>query len=190
MKGKDGSVLTTAEQQKQRWVEHFKDVLNQPRPTTLVNFENELGYQPLEADIGNIHEDEVERAIGKLKNNKAAGADLITAELMKHGGPDTIKALTNLLNCCWKQQKVPEDWQSGIIVKLPKKGNLADCNNWRGVTLLSVPGKALSSVLLERLRDTADDRLREEQAGFTKGRSCCEQIFTLRNIIGQCAEKQ
>ena len=29
VKGTDGSVLTTAEQQKQRWVEHFKDLLNQ-----------------------------------------------------------------------------------------------------------------------------------------------------------------
>ena len=73
-------------------------MLNQPKPTALVNFENELGYQLLEADIGNIREDEVESAIGKLKNNKAAGANLIKAELLKHGGPDTIKALTNLLN--------------------------------------------------------------------------------------------
>ena len=98
-------------------------MLNQSRPTTLVSFENELSCQPLEADIGNFSEDEVERAIRKLKNSKAAGAGLFTEELMKHGGPDTIKALMNLLNCCWKQQQVPEDWRNGV--KLPKKGNLA-----------------------------------------------------------------
>ncbi|XP_014770695.1 uncharacterized protein LOC106869459 [Octopus bimaculoides] len=35
--------------------------------------------------MDNISEDEVEKAIKKLKNNKAAGADNITAELLKHG---------------------------------------------------------------------------------------------------------
>ncbi|CAF1405586.1 unnamed protein product [Adineta ricciae] len=33
------------------------------------------------------------------------------------------------------------EWKQGIIVKIPKKGNIADCNNWRGITLLSIPGK-------------------------------------------------
>ena len=58
------------------------------------------------------------------------------------------------------------------------------------MTLLSVPGKVLSIVLLERLQDSVDARLREQQAGFRKGRSGCEQIFTLRNIIEQCTEFQ
>ena len=35
-----------------------------------------------------------------------------------------------------------------------------------------------------------DDRFREQQAGFRKGYSCCEQIFDLRNIIEQCYEFQ
>lgn len=71
---------------------------------------------------------------------------------------------------------------------LPKKGNLGDCNNWRGVTLLSTPGKVFSSVLLQRLKTEVDNILREEKASFRKGRSCSEQIFTLRNIIEQCQE--
>ena len=190
VKGKDGNVITTSEEQHQRWIEHFKDVLNQPDPESPMDFGSEPKQESLQVDTGDISEDEVKRAVARLKNNKAAVADLITAELLKHGGPDTIKALTNLLNACWQYQKVPNDWRNGVIVKLPKKGNLADCNNWRGVTLLSVPGKVLCSVLLDRLRDVVDTRLREQQAGFRNGRSCNEQIFTLRNIIEQCLEKQ
>ena len=46
------------------------------------------------------------------------------------------------------------------------------------------------SVLLNRLREHVASRLREEQAGFRRGRSCSEQIFTLRTIIAQSLEHQ
>ena len=46
----------------------------------------------------------------------------------------------------------------------------------------------LCRVLLKRLQKNIDDKLREEQTGFRHGRSCNEQIFTLRNIIEQLLE--
>ena len=88
----------------------------------------------------------------------------------------------------WDQESVPENWTKGMVVKLPKKGNLANCNNWRGITLLSVPGKVFSSILIQRLQTELDLTLREEQAGFRPKRSCCDQIYTLRNIIEQARE--
>jgi hypothetical protein len=75
-------------------------------------------------------------------------------------------------------------------VKLPKKGNLTDCNNWRGITLLSIPWKVFLSILLERLRKSIDERLREEQAGFRPQRSTTDHIFTLRTIIEESTEMQ
>ena len=77
-----------------------------------------------------------------------------------------------------------------MIVKLPKKGSLSNCNNWRGITLLSIPAKVLSIILLNRLKGSIDLKLREQQAGFRSNRSCSEQVFTLRNIIGQCIKFQ
>ena len=107
---------------------------------------------------------------------------------MKAGGQTMISTLTTLVNTCWTSKMVPDEWRKGITVKLPKKGNLADCNKWRGICLLSIPGKILSTILLKR--SAVDVTLREEQAGFWAGRSCTEQIFTLRDIIDQCIEFQ
>ena len=73
-------------------------------------------------------------------------------------------------------------------MKLPKKGDLQKCENYRGIMLLSVPGKILSRVILERLRDAIDIKLRDEQAGFRPNRSCADQIATLRIIIEQSIE--
>ncbi|VDP20061.1 unnamed protein product [Heligmosomoides polygyrus] len=94
--------------------------------------------------------------------------------------------LTRLFNICWHRLEVPEDWKRGVIVKIPKKGDLSECGNWRGVTLLSIPGKVFCLILLNRLRAAVDERLREEQCGFRGARPCSEQIFTLRNVIDQC----
>jgi len=53
------------------------------------------------------------------------------------------------------------------------------------MTLLSVPGKVFCSIILLNRVKVGGNILREEQAGFRKGRSCSEQILTLRNIIDQ-----
>ncbi|RUS68624.1 hypothetical protein EGW08_023614 [Elysia chlorotica] len=82
------------------------------------------------------------------------------------------------------------DWTEGTIVKIPKKGAHSDCNNWRAINLLSIPSKILSKIIIQRISEAVDQQLRNEQAGFRKGRGCCDQIFTLRNIIEQCTEWQ
>ena len=51
--------------------------------------------------------------------------------------------------------------------------------------LLSVTSKVISRVILNRIQDITDLLLCEEQAGFRKGRSCSDQVFTLRQIVEQ-----
>jgi len=80
--------------------------------------------------------------------------------------------------------------ESGNHPAITKKGCLSDCNNWRGITLLSVPGKIFCTVILNRMKSEIDRHFREEGASFRNGRSCNEQIFTLRNILEQCKEFQ
>ena len=183
-------MLTTAEEQETRWVEHFEETLNQPDPETTYNFDNEIHLPKLNVNVDVITEEETSSAISKMKNNKAAEFDEITVELMKAGGQTIVSTITTLLHTCWTSKMVPDEWSKGIIVKLPRKGNLTDCNNWRGICLLSIPGKILSTILLKRLRSAVEVTMREEQAGFRARRSCTEQIFTLRNIIDQCIEFQ
>ena len=45
------------------------------------------------------------------------------------------------------------------------------CDNFRGITLLSVPGKVLNRIILERMKGEVDKTLREEEAGFMQDRS-------------------
>ena len=60
-----------------------------------------------------------------------------------------------------------------------------ECGNLRGITLLPVAAKVLGKVIITRIKDTVDIRLRQEQTGFRRGRRTIEQIFIMRNIIEQ-----
>jgi hypothetical protein len=77
-----------------------------------------------------------------------------------------------------------------MIVKIPKEGSLIDCNNQRGITLLSVPSKILEKIIIRRMSDDVDTALRSKQAGFRNQRSRTYQIFALCHIIEQCTEWQ
>ena len=68
------------------------------------------------------------------------------------------------------------------------KDILGNCNNYRGITLLSIPGKVFNRIILNKLKDIVDPNLRDNQAGFRKNRSCVDQITTLRLVVEQSLE--
>lgn len=184
IKSKNGTCLKSPEETKERWIEHFSSVLNQPNPKEIMTFEVE-NDPVIDIDEGPILSGEVAKAISKLKNNKAPGSDGIHPEMLKHASSEMMTTLTTLLNTIWKQEKIPEEWKTGTIIPLPKKGDLSNCSNWRGITLLSLPSKVLTIVILNRIRDKINSKLRDEQSGFRPGRSCTDAIFALRNIINK-----
>ena len=112
-------------------------------------------------DLEEITLEEIKKALKGMKNHTAAGEDNIAAELVKATSNETLIAWLKLYNCVWKTEKKPSDWRSRTIVKIPKKGDLSDCKNCRGITLLSVPGKIFCSILHNRIRSVVDRVLRE-----------------------------
>ena len=42
---------------------------------------------------------------------------------------------------------MPREWANAILVPIPKKGNLSNCDNWRSIALLDVVGKVVASIL-------------------------------------------
>ena len=91
--------------------------------------------------------------MAKLRGGKAAGTCKISAELLKAGDEAMIHGLHAVLTAVWHSGIIPPDWKRGLVVPIWKcKGDRQDCNNYRGITLLSVPGKVLAHLLLMRVR--------------------------------------
>ena len=186
VKDKMGNTIPSEEQQRGRWKEHFEELLNRPQPS------NPPDIQPADNDLlidcNSPTKEEISRAIKQLRNGKAAGPDCIPAEALKADLETSVEMLHPLFMKIWEQEQVPSDWKEGYLIKIPKKGDLSSCSNYRGITLLSIPGKVFNRVLLNRMKNAVDPLLRDQQAGFHTNRSCTDQIATLRIILEQSLE--
>ena len=101
-----------------------------------------------------------------------------------------VKYILPIIQEAWNTERIPETWKKGLLVKLPKKGDLSLCSNWRGINLLNSISKILARIIHNRLSSVLDPLLRKEQAGFRPQRSCVNQINTLRIIVEQSVEMQ
>ena len=114
-----------------------KKILNQPDPPALADIPE--ADEDLNINMGAITVGEVKEAIRKLRNGKVPASQLeedVRPEMLKAEDQETPCILQSILQDIWENETSPDDWNTGVIIKLPKKGNLGDCNNWRGITLL------------------------------------------------------
>ena len=93
---------------------------------------------------------ETVKAIKLLSSGKTPGSDTIPAEIYKAGGPPVAE----LFHIMWRKEAIPQEFKDATIIHLFKrKGNPKVCDNHRGTSLLSIAGKILARVLLNRLNE-------------------------------------
>ena len=138
-------------------------------------------YKVLPIESRLITENEVLEALKSTSNNKATGLDSISAEFLKLPGISTI--ILPLLNKVMSTGVAFNEWHTNIIIPLPKKGDLSQYSNYRGISLMSIVGKLYNRILLERMRIHIDPILRYNQNGFRKSRGTVEHVLAIRRII-------
>ena len=151
----------------------------------------DAAHQPTDSsDVScvEVQRDEVAAALQKLNLGKAAGSDGISAELLRGGGSVVVDWLLELMEEVWRTGVVPQDWKDAELVPLYKKGDRMKCDNYRGVSLLSVPGKVLSLILLEGLKKIIEPQLQEAQCGFREGHGTTDQIWAVRQLVEKSLE--
>jgi hypothetical protein len=114
---------------------------------------------------------------------KICGTDQIPVELIQVGGEAVDSDIRWLINSIWNEEELPEQWKESIIVPLYKKGDITDCSNYRGISLLSTTYKILSSFLLSSLTPYADKIIGDHQRRFGRNRSSTDHIFCTGQIL-------
>ena len=132
------------------------------------------------------------KAIKQLQMGKAPGADGIPHKIFKAGGEALTEQLISLFLLFWERGDVPKDLKDANIVHLYKnKGEKATCDNHRGISFLSIAGKLLAQILLNRITmHLLDSVVSESQCGFRQNRGTVDMIFTVRQLQEKCLEQR
>ena len=87
----------------------------------------------------------------------------------------------------------PEDWCKSIIIPIHKSGPTNNPENYRAICLINCLCKIFMNIMTVRLSSWADlnDVIDESQAGFRKGYSTIDNIFSLQALVQKylCRER-
>ena len=70
-----------------------------------------------------------------------------------------------------------------MIIPIFKKGDRKQCTNYKGISLLSLPGKVYAKCLASKCREIVQSKLKNGHCGFYSGRSTTDQIFAIKQIF-------
>ena len=135
-----GQKLLCTDDQLDSWKRQFASVLNVRRPIAI---DSGMVVRSVGSGVP-LSKEEITNAIKKLKNNRASVNDRIAAELLKAGSAELFDWLSELLQQVWSSGRVPQDWKDSVLIPVFKKYDRLICDNYRGISLLSVPGKGIS----------------------------------------------
>ena len=63
------------------------------------------------------------------------------------------------------------------------KGDRREYANYRGVSILGIPGKIYGRLLISIVMKNTKEQRAEEQGGFRYGRGCMDQIFVIKQLV-------
>ena len=183
MRKPDGSLCTSTEENAEVFRSHFEGLY-----TTTPEYDETvldlLHEVPITASDATPTDEEIRKATMKLRNN-APGNSGLSAQLWKAllSQDDAFKLFSDIVKRVWENEEVPDEWNTGLLKILPKKGDLKLPGNYRGIMMLEAAYKVLAIITHSRLSPTLEALDHEPQCGFRAGRSCSDAIFTLKMAL-------
>lgn len=176
------------------------NILNQQFASVFAK-EDRIGDLPnltptrLDSDLTDIHVNSrmVIEKLEKLDGFKSMGFDKVSPYVLKKCSTSVAIPLMLVFRKSLAEGCVPNVWKLANVTPLHKKGSKLDKENYRPVSLTSVPCKILESIIRDKIMDhlKRNNIINEHQHGFVPRKACVTNLlettdFITRNISQKC----
>ena len=169
----DGSTTKSDSESAELLCRQFQEVFTrEPDKPALLNSNNPVRNIQFDADT-------VMKKLKKLKPEKSPGPDGIHPMVLQNTAEVVADPLAQIFQESYSQGLLPADWKKANIVPIFKKGSRTNANNYRPVSLTSVPCKIMESIIKDAVLSyiESNNLISEHQHGFVKGRSCLSNLL-------------
>uniref|UniRef100_A0A803T9P9 Reverse transcriptase domain-containing protein n=1 Tax=Anolis carolinensis TaxID=28377 RepID=A0A803T9P9_ANOCA len=110
----------------------------------------------------------VQEHLATLNEFKSPGPDQLHPRVLKELAEVISEPLAIIFESSWRTGEVPADWRRANVVPIFKKGKKNDPNNYRPVSLTSIPGKILEKIIKEVVCEHLDVAYLDFSKAFDK----------------------
>ena len=158
-----------------------------------MNEENEWDHNVqadlVEGPFERVSQEEVVKALGKMKAGKAAGPSEVSVEMIAASGEIRIDLMVELCQSMLDGRGIPGEWALSVVVPIFKgKGDAMNCGAYRGVKLLQHAMQIVEKVLERRTRHMV--KVDEMQFGFMPRKGTIGAVFILRRLQEEYLDKE
>ena len=147
IKDENENILVEGQDIRERWRKYFEELLNEENPYQVDEEEK------VEGPVEDISEEEIKRALKKMKKGKAPGPSGMTSDILKEVGEIGTEEVAKVFRNIQEREEMPEEWADSFTIPIYKgKGDALSCGKYRGVRLLEHGMKLWEKMLEERLR--------------------------------------
>ena len=177
--------IKTAAQKANALKDQFSKVFSNPQEQT--NFAPPPKATERQLPRIKITKNGTHKLLSQVNEHKAPGPDGIPGRLLKTCADELAETFTILFQSSLDTGIIPQDWKKAHIVPIYKKGSKHSPENYRPISLTSIPSKILEHIVHSNIMTHLDTNnlITPLQHGFRKGRSCETQLITTANDFAQ-----
>lgn len=135
--------------------------------------------------------EEIDAAFSRMRMGKAAGWDGVYPEMARSAWKSIPDFVCVLFNHCFRENYFPKEWKKSRVVVLLKASHKdkSEIASYRPICLLSVFGKTLERILVNRLNLAMAPEMSANQYGFTEARSTEDAWHKVLDTVNHSAHK-
>jgi len=131
---------------------------------------------------------DVYKLFKSLNPRKSKGPDGISPKVLRICSHQLSPIYTVIFQRCVNEH-IPSIWKTATVIPVPKKTSPKELNDYRPISLTSVPFKTLERIVQEHLCRESYDILDNLQFSYQKQRSVEDATLTYTNLIYEHLEK-